>query len=118
MSAPDLNQLPCPARVIDGVSSPTGIVATAVSPGVVRIAVTATSAVVLGVRKVPAALPGLVVPALNGTPIPTVDEVDVRFVPVERVLIDLPVEFVAGDLARILAAAIDAASTSQNGDPR
>ena len=67
----------------------------------------------------PAVPPGLVVPAMNGSPMPTVDELDVRFVPVERVLIDLPASFVAGEVARVLAAAIAAANpTPDQGGPR
>lgn len=106
MNGPDLSQMPCPTRVLDGINAPLSLEASSPAPGVVRLAITATAPVVLGVRDTPP--DGLVLP--DGV-IPIRSELDVRFVPVERVVVDVPVAFVEQYLAAAISAAAGAANT-------
>lgn len=100
----DLGQMPCPARVLDGFEAPLNVDATSPVPGVVRLAITATAPVILGVRDA-APTDALVLP--GGAPARR--ELDVRFVPVERVLVDMPAAFVAAHVRGAIDAALAAA---------
>lgn len=93
---------PCPLRVLDGAASPMHVDVSPLLPGdVVQLVITVTVPVVLGVRSVPALPTGLVVPGMNGGPPPAVDELDVRHVAIERLVIALPAA-VAGNVGELL----------------
>lgn len=107
MNGPDLSQMPCPTRVLDGINAPLDLGVSSPAPGIVRLAITATAPVVLGVREVAAVPPSFVIRGAG--PVPSTTELDVRFVPVERVVVDLPAAFVEQHVRAAITAALAAA---------